>query len=288
MIVVNFIRPRISIICLICSIHFLIAPSCTQQTNLQNHLEEFNTNEYISGFLQMSSHEENPYGVPAGWSWARHSSNDEWTHLNALYGETRTNFWIEVYPYSNPVFPANVKIAVTNHVYLALMEGEDEWRVIQKKERLNGSWYNYEYNIERSQITDLEKEADGSYSFSVLPGGNAHLWPDYRPVPLSRYGELKAVIYIFHTRLILDDPSGPDNIAKAQYVIAGGLDWKLENGLCPSGLGYCDAIHHGKFIILGPEWRAYVATSMTEKELETFPPIPNRYFLLPNGQYPGI
>lgn len=236
--------------------------------------------DLLADFDRETVHEENPYGVPSNWSWARHSSDDQWTHLTPLYGETRTNFWIEVFPYDQPLYPENVKVAVKKHVYLALFEGDDTWQIIQKWEELDGAWYNYPYTQKLGAITDIEKEPDGSYSFGLIEGGNAHLWPTRNSPRIDFPGKLRAVIYVCQARLILDDPDGPDNRDKAKYIIGGGVDWKMPDGGGPPGLGYCDAIHHGKYIRLTNNWRLLIVSSMTKKERETFPLPPEKYFVI--------
>lgn len=266
----------------------LMLVSCTGNPQVIEHVEPpFDVQEYMADFTRGSSHEANPFGVPPSWSWSRTASGDEWTHLFPLYGEDHSNFWLEVYPYETEEIPENLRVAVINHVYLGLIEGETDWRVIQQEDELNGRYYDYLYQQDRGPILDIRLEEDGSESFALLPGGNAHLWPRSGVVEIASHGTLLAACYIVHARLISDNSSSPDGLTESQLVLAGGMDWKYSNGLGPEELGYCDAIHHGKFMVLQEDWRAYVATTMTAEELEGYPAIPKEYFLLPHGSFPN-
>jgi hypothetical protein len=246
----------------------------------------FSVRAYLSGFARGSQHELAPYGVPWTYSWAHTASGEEWTHLKPLYGETHANWWGEVFPYSEPVFPENVRVAVTNNVFLALFEGDTSWKVMQEGRKIEGIACKYDYSEVYGSLSDIRKEPDGSYSFLPVPGGNSHYWPTIPLAKMDTGRKLVAVIIISHMCLIPDQADGPDNLRKARYIGAIGIDWKFADGSGPVELGYCDGIIHGKFIELTPQWRVNVATSMTAEQIRTLPLPDERYFKMPNGKYP--
>ena len=103
-------------------------------------------------------------------------------------------------------------------------------------------------------------------------------------------GSIRAAIAIGSVRLVLANPSGPDDRGSSHFIIAMGSDWRTSSGGgCPTnqfGQLACQGVGGGRFIYPRNQWRAAVMSTMTADDLRTLPMPPAEAFRLPDGTFP--
>ena len=79
-------------------------------------------------------------------------------------------------------------------------------------------------------------------------------------------------------RLVVDDPSKPDDRASAKYVVDTGADYYPGNGQGGWGLDYAPAMGNSRMLLATPNWRTATMlvpntrNGATFEEMKTNPP----------------
>lgn len=116
---------------------------------------------------------------------------------------------------------ANVRVELRRYKTYALAGGV--WKLVQDQTNGGlGSWLflpNYQGS---GGSLNLRNEPDGGQSWLPTSDGLWHGWPTNRA---SIPSGTTAVCTQYEARLVLDNPSGPDNRSSAQILAEAGFDW---------------------------------------------------------------
>lgn len=232
-----------------------------------------------------SAHEALPHGVPNSYDWYGSSRADPARGDARL---TRLNWWGQVFADASGVRAANTRVAVREGVVLLLFAGETAWQVGQKDNTLAGGSWSEDFQRYPCGTFDIRTELEASRSFVPDADCAAHFWPDVAHVDIGTR-QLRAVVSIAHTRLVLGDPSGADDRASSRYLIGLGVDWRDPVGGCPAnaaGVPICSGAGVGRMIRPTSAWRAAVFSTMTTADLAALPLPPIAFFQHPDGTWP--
>lgn len=70
-------------------------------------------------------------------------------------------------------------------------------------------------------------------------------------------------------RLILHDPSGPDDRSSAGLMIWSGADWYGNGG---AASGYINELAHGRLKLITNDWKIFSVHDLTQAQLDAYPP----------------
>lgn len=165
--------------------------------------------------------------------------------------------WGQIFVEKGAAIPANVRIEVKNFESYVWSLTQQKWVAVQATRTwppLGGAYYKYGFATLVPVTTVLRQEPDGGFSVPVPPAGYLwHYWPvTHAPIVPADVG---AVFTTHQARLILDNPSGPDNLASARYLgDSGGDFWQAKgtpiNGHTNVGVGF------GRFEYITAQWKA--------------------------------
>ncbi|MBS2011366.1 MAG: hypothetical protein JST00_00530 [Deltaproteobacteria bacterium] len=233
-----------------------------------------------------AAHEALPHGVPSSYDWYAVSRADPSRSDPRL---SRLNWWGQVFTDSTGLRAANTRVAVREGVVLLLFEGESTWQIGQRENALAGGSWSEDFQTYPCGSFDMRVEADTSRSFVPDTDCAAHFWPDVAHVDIGARA-LRAVVAVAHARLVLAEPSGPDDRASSRYLLGLGVDWRDPVGGCPpndAGVPICSGAGVGRMVLPSAAWRAVVFSTMTDADLASLPLPPLAFFRHPDGTWPA-
>jgi hypothetical protein len=227
-------------------------------------------------------HEGAPHGVPTYWSWAEKPSLQNATPpagMSAITG------WGQIYADATNAQPANVRVELRNMETYVWSDSNHAWTRVQSAAHVEGAHFVEDFSGNSSIPTDLRAESDGGTSTAMVSGYNFHFWPANGRGNLPNPSDVGAVFTTVQARLILDDPSGPDNRNQARYLANTGADW-WRTTTAPYGDGTNNpGVGQSRFTYLTTNWTAIdfytggpIATapgSWTQTQLQTSNPPTN-------------
>lgn len=99
-----------------------------------------------------------------------------------------------------------------------------------------------------------------------------HAWASPHPIPDNAIGAATA----FFSRLILDDPNGPDDRHRAHILSAGSGDWYRDwprtGPLVPGPDGNITYMGYGRLKYVTNDWQLFGWTSLSEAQIRANPP----------------
>jgi hypothetical protein len=182
---------------------------------------------------------------------------------------TAATAWGIVYEAAQGNPATNSRVNVRNVKLLFKSRRAGTWSVVQGTSQPAGNNYYEDLAGQSTFPADRRTEPDGSFSVKVGGGYMYHFFPSARasfdPTDIGGW------IAIFEARLILDDPSGPDDRAIAQLLAAPGADYypSTTGSWGPNG---APAIADGKMKYVRSYWRWYAITTLSATELTANPP----------------
>ena len=226
-----------------------------------------------------SSHEGAPHGVPSYWSWAQKPSLQS---ASPPAGMSAVTSWGQIYSDSSNTQPANVRVELRNMETYVWSNSGHAWIRVQTNSRVDGAHFVEDFAGNAAVPTDLRNEPDGGNSTGMVSGYNFHFWPTDGHASLPNPSDIGGVYTTVQARLILDDPSGPDNRSQARYIANTGADWwRTANASYGDGSNN-PGIGQGRFTYVTSSWTALdfytggpIATapgSWTEAQLRNNPP----------------
>jgi hypothetical protein len=197
------------------------------------------------------------------------------------------NWWSIAYVDQTQIRPANTRVEFRGGKLLVLPTGSDTWVTYFEGSDVGGGGWQGDF----SGPCTYGGVSIGTGALTVYPttGCVDHFWSD-NPAFVYVGNSVRAAISIGSVRLVLADPSGPDDRASSHFIIAMGGDWRTSAGggcpLNPFGQQACDGVGGGRFIYPKTYWRAAVMSTMYASDLDTLPLPPAAAFQLPDGTFP--
>jgi hypothetical protein len=206
------------------------------------------------------------HGVPTYWlmqqgGWMGDgNSPGSWTAANA---------WGVVNEAATGNTATNSRVNVRNVQFWFLRNSTQAWALLQNTSQPGGAAYPEDF-VGSVLTGNRRTEPDGTFSVKVGGGYNYHYYPQPRvSIPNTDVG---GILVVAQARLILDNPSGPDDRANAAVLMnVGGDYWPDLSSMVPGG-GANPSIAGSKFKYVKSYWRYYVMTTLSATQLAANPP----------------
>ena len=217
-------------------------------------------------------HEGNPSGIGEGSNWyfgprvgeGNAPPSPDWSAMTA---------WGQVY---NPVgvenIVQNVRFQIRNIQAWYLSKRDGQWKSWQINQGISGSNYVEDFVDDKSITADIRDESanGGGISSTIRRGYNFHFWPAQRASMDPT--DIAGIWIVAESRLIVDDPSLPDNRGEARLMLSMGGDyWQSLDAQWDQWKTNRD-FGIGRFKFITPEWQAFNMHTLTEEQLNTNPP----------------
>jgi hypothetical protein len=187
-------------------------------------------------------------------------------------GYSAFQFWGIVYLEAGSTVPENVRIQIRNLRAYYFSKKDLNWHVLQKDTTMNGLHYLDDFSGTPIKA-DTRVEADGSKSITMMKGYNYHFWPASAKQKIRiDPNDIGGIFTTYQARLIMDNPAGENNLAKAKFLAQSGGDYYLYP---PTGRGNPienDDVGMGKFKYLTKDWQSFNMHSMSEEQIRRTPP----------------
>lgn len=168
------------------------------------------------------SHQGLPHGVPESYNWAKGPVSETQSvpeRLGAMVA------WGQVYEdiCGNPA--QNTRVQIRDIRAYALSKRDNQWHLLQSSIQVEGAAYWESFVPHISKAADVRVEKDSSISVKAGGGFNFHFWTPTRA--LIQPEDIAGIFTTIQARLVIDDPSLPDDRFKARYLLNMGADlWR--------------------------------------------------------------
>ncbi|RMD82881.1 MAG: hypothetical protein D6815_08040 [Candidatus Dadabacteria bacterium] len=213
-------------------------------------------------------HQARLHGVPLDFPWAlgpfTTAGNNPPSNFTALTG------WGQVYEAANGNRARNTRVQIRNFQAYVLSIQDGQWHLLQNPAAVIGGAWREDFQGNVSVPADVRPEIDGGISAKVGGGYNFHFFPDTRAsISPNDFG---GVFVTTQARLILDDPSGRDDRAKARYLLNLGADYWIDLVTDFQDFTTNVEVSQGRFRYVTTGWHWFNMTTLTDTELRQNPP----------------
>ncbi len=211
--------------------------------------------------------EGHPHGVPADWGMARGSFIGMGNNPKGWRAATS---WGVVYEAAEGNPSTNARVNLRKVQLFVLSKRSGKWSRLQNTNTPEGSAYRENFSGQHNKPADVRRESDGTISVTVGDGFNYHFFP----APRARINpsDVGGVLALVQARLILADPTGPDDRGSARVLVGSGGDYypDLTGGW---GSGSANpSIGGGKMKYVKRYWRFFAFTTLSAAQLRKNPP----------------
>lgn len=218
-----------------------------------------------------------PHGVPLSYDWA----NGPFISLgNNSNGQKAITSWGLVYEAAEGNPATNTRVNIRDMQTYFLQKSTGKWLLLQNTSAPNGDAYVEDFSGDSNKPADIRHESDGSISVTAGGGYNFHFYPPDRAS--INPNDIGGIVVVVQARLIVGDPSKPDDRNIARYLAGAGADYYP--ALTGGGSGnqsYNPAVGGGKLKYVQSQWRSFSMTTMSQSQLESNPPPVNLSGILP-------
>jgi len=218
--------------------------------------------------------EGNPQGVPLSWDWANGPVMGAGNAPPAWWDASTA--WGVVYVAAQGNRATNTRVNIRNQQLYFLSLSTGQWALLQNTSLPDGEAYREDFSGDTSKPADVRTEPDGTISVTAGMGAwagyNFHFYPHDRGT-INR-NDVGGVVACFEARLIVGNPSLPDDRSTANYLAEAGADyWPSVTGrLPPSYNGIVPPVANGKFKYVQSNWHSFCITTVTQADLMLNPP----------------
>jgi hypothetical protein len=235
-------------------------------------------------------HEAIPHGIPTNHEHRTKAvlKNPSPPNADMTYINIRGAVYVDESNYRAP----NTRVEVINCQTYGLKKATNTWEKLidLSPGKLAGKGWHEDFSSPGDlKYTNIRTEASGSKSVITYDGYNIHFFNNTNLAPLVYVGyNYSEFVTGCSSRLILEDPSGPDNRSESTYIITTGNDWKKADNTCTknsSGATLCYAIGAGRFIKVNNDWRRVIYSTLDSTDLDSKPMPPEQLFVNPDGSF---
>jgi len=227
-----------------------------------------NTVETIIDDMRLP-HEGTPIAFP-GWGTLTGPGLDYGNNPPADWGYLLPWGVIFVAKEGNPA--TNTRVEMRNMRVYVLSKRTNTWRQVGSSTTVDGSFYNEDFRLGNDiKTAPMRTESDGGVSTTPIWPYAYHFWCCGRQ-PFDR-ADLGGVYATYQARLVVNDPSKPDDRSIARFLAYTGLDyWRdLTSGWAPGQPNNGEA-GHGRMKYVTTQWRAINMTTVPAATLRNNPP----------------
>jgi hypothetical protein len=209
-----------------------------------------------------------PHGVPTSWDWRNGPVIHRALPPPDFYAYTS---WGGINRDLTDSQDTNTRIHVTN-IKAYILSKSGVWRVIQDA-RLGGALYPEDLDETNNPpiSANIRTEPDGNPSGKILHGRGWHVFPSSRAS--INPADVAGVYVTYSARLIVDDPSRPDDRSIARYMMNVGSDWwRSLSAPFKSDFSNNVGVFTSRFKYLNTNWQAVHGTTLTLAQLNANPP----------------
>ncbi len=167
--------------------------------------------------------QERPQGLTADWADHPRLSvgNDP-----AAYGYSKALGWGVVYAGAKGSRSTNTAVEVRSAELWVLSKRTGAWTLLQDSDAtaVKGGLYDADFNNNASTTPTLKAMADGGVAVAMVGGKDFHFWADKTTMAINP-NDVGGLLMSYKAKLVMKDPHGPDDRAKADYVGAAGADY---------------------------------------------------------------
>jgi hypothetical protein len=215
------------------------------------------------------SNEGHPHGVPSSYDFYSGPSIGEGNNISP---NNAIEWWGVLYVGPNGNSATNTLVNVRASALYWLSASTGKWTSVpMSASQVDSDFFSEDFSVDYGTTVPMRIESDGSYSFATTSGKVAHFYAPYPRIPVNN-GDLAGVVAICEARLVLNNPSGPDDRASASFLLATGADpYPATTG---AGIENNPNIGFGKFKYVQTAWRSFAMTTMTQAQLaNNLPPV---------------
>lgn len=215
------------------------------------------------------AHEAAPSGVPTSYDWQARPR----VGLGNYPGEFKAILaWGQVYATAGVTPPSNTRVHIRNLQTFVLSKATGQWKRVELSKRVSGALYREDFVADENKPADLRDEPDGTVSIRLDRGYNFHFWGGPR-VTIDP-NDIAGVVTAVEARLILDDPSKPDDRSGAGLMMSCGADYWLDQDAKWDHFKTNGDVAIGRFRRIGNNWGWHYMTSLSAEALRRNPPPP--------------
>lgn len=210
----------------------------------------------------------NPYGVPSSYDWY-----STWyiQNGNNATGYNAMTAWGIIYPNLTNFEPANTRVNIANMQTYVLSTSTHLWTRLQLTSAPSGAAYTDSFVGDVNQPWDVRTETDGTISVtcggpnSIYNGYNCHFYPTNRGAITP--SDIGGIFTTMQLRLIMANPSNPDDRATSTYLGSCGADyWQQLTS------GNNTAVGGGILKYITNNWQQFTMTTLTAAQINSNPP----------------
>ena len=212
-------------------------------------------------------HEGKPHGVPTSYGWAlgpRISMGNNSGDFSAMLA------WGQLYEdiAGNPA--TNTRVQIRNIEAYLLSKRDNRWYILQSSRLVHGAAFREDFANNTNKPADIRYENDGSISVTAGGGYNFHFWASNRTA--IEPNDIGGIFTTVQARLVLNNPSLPDDRDKARYLLDVGGDYWLNLTVGWNYWKTNGGIGVGRFKYVRTGWQSFNMTTLSESEIRRNPP----------------
>jgi len=178
--------------------------------------------------------------------------------------------WGQVYEGANGNRAKNTRVQIRNFEAHVLSKQDNQWHLLQSPAAVVGGAWREDFLDNISIPADIRAEADGGVSVKVGGGYNFHFFPETRASIAP--SDIGGVFVTAQARLILDDPLGRDDRAKARYLLNIGADYWIDLFTDFDDFTTNTEVFQARFRYVTTGWHWFNMISLGEAEIRQNPP----------------
>jgi hypothetical protein len=225
-----------------------------------------NSIETIAADMTLA-HEGRPHGVPASYGWA--------TKPGVEMGNDPGKFrmllaWGQLFEDAEGNPATNTRVQIRNIRAYVLGKRDGRWRLLQSSPTVEGAAYREDFVGDVNKPADVRDEPSGGISVTAGGGFNYHFWGlGRKPIDPD---DIAGVFTTVEARLVVADPSRPDDRDRARYLLGMGADYWLDEHAVWDEFKTNGGVGIGRFKYVTKAWRSFNMTTLSETELRRNPP----------------
>jgi hypothetical protein len=217
--------------------------------------------------------EGHPHGVPSDWGFYAGPRISDGNHADTSCAKgspcRAIDYWGTVYIDANGSPSRNTRVNVRNCQAFWLNSSTHAWTKWGPDTSFQGVEDYPEKFDGPSTPTNLRTEPDKTMSILPASGKTTHFYGPYPRIPIDP-AHFAGVVSVCEMRLILDNPTGPDDRGIAKFL--GNVGGDFYPSTTGAGILNNPGIAGGKFKYITKDWRSFAMTTLTETELKSNPP----------------
>ena len=178
--------------------------------------------------------------------------------------------WGQLYEDAGGNPATNTRVQIRDIQAFVLSKRDRQWRPLQNSRMVQGAAYREDFANNANRPGDLRDEKDGGVSVTAGGGYNFHFWAPTRATVDP--DDIAGVFATVQARLVVQDPSLPDDRDKARYLLSMGADYWLDQNATWDSWKTNGDIGIGRFKYVTPGWQSFNMSTLSESEIRQNPP----------------